>query len=173
MTKVLYVPNIGINLVSVIALTKAGIGVNFYGPIVKVVRNGVVEITGRQQTPNSLYVLKIVVEEEKEETVCVAKQYAAPIVTWNHLCGHVNYRTLFTMASTKAVEGMVITNRDVPTVCECCVLGKLERKGFPTSDREPVTEVGQLIAADVCGPMQATLLGGARYYVLFKDKYSG
>ena len=76
------------------------------------------------------------------------------------------------MASGQAVEGMVITNRYVPPVCEGCVLGKLKRNESPTSNREPVAEVGQLIVADVGGPMQEKFLSGARYYVLFKDKCS-
>ena len=77
------------------------------------------------------------------------------------------------MASGQAVEGIIITNRYVPPVCEGCVLGKLKRNEFPTSNREPVAEVGRLIAADVGGPMQEPSLSGARYYVLFKDKCSG
>lgn len=69
------------------------------------------------------------------------------------------------MASGHAVE-------DNPPVCEGCVYGILKRNEFPTSNRKPVTEVGQMIATNVGGPMQEPSLSGKLYYVLFKDKCS-
>jgi hypothetical protein len=61
------------------------------------------------------------------------------------------------MASGHAVEEIVITNRDIPPVCEVCVYGKLKRNEFPTSNRKPVTEVGQMIAAKRRWPHARTM----------------
>lgn len=137
--------------------------------------NGTVEMNGQQGTGKTLYRLNIKAISEVKQDIAYAanpKLSSASISTWHRRCGHVNYRTLLDMASGHAVEGMVITNRDIPPVCEGCVFGKLKRNEFPTSNRKAVTEVGQLIAADVGGPMQEPSLSGARYYVLFKDKCS-
>ena len=140
MKKVLYVPNIGVNLVSVAAIGRGtDLRVNFVGPLVQIAHNNVVVVTGQQgPKPNSLYKLNIVAQVE-EEAACIAKQYAAPLLTCHEIYGHVNPKTLLNMAFTESVEGMVIINREMPSVCEGCVLGKLARKEFPTSDREPVT----------------------------------
>ena len=52
-----------------------------------------------------------------------------------------------------------------------CALGKMHKLSFKnrTSQSE---EVGDLIHADVNGPMRTISLGGSRYYVCFKDDYS-
>jgi hypothetical protein len=137
--------------------------------------NGTVEMNGQQGSGKTLYRLNIKAITEVKQDIAYAansKLSSASLIIWHRCCGHVNYRTLLDIASGHAVEGIIITNRYVPPVCEGCVLGKLKRKEFPTSNREPVAEVGQLIVADVGGPMQEPSLSGARYYVLFKNKCS-
>jgi hypothetical protein len=58
------------------------------------------------------------------------------------------------------------------TLCPGCSLGKAHRLPF-TSVRTKTTELGELIHADVCGPMQVESPSGSKYYVTFKDDYSG
>ena len=72
------------------------------------------------------------------------------------------------------VEGLEITDTHIqsPTPCEGCLLGKMHRIPFPTG-RTRATEIGQLIHSDVCGPMQQITPGGSRYYVIFRDDFSG
>jgi transposase InsO family protein len=50
--------------------------------------------------------------------------------------------------------------------------GKMTRLPFP-SGRNRANEIGQLKHSDVCGPIQVASPGGSRYYVIFKDDYSG
>ena len=56
-------------------------------------------------------------------------------------------------------------------LCEGCVLGKHSRKSFGT---RPIVAAkpGDLLHADVCGPMGHDSFSGYRYYVLFKDDFS-
>lgn len=55
--------------------------------------------------------------------------------------------------------------------CDGCALGKMHRLPFKQrKDRSRNT--GELIHADVNGPMSTVSMGGARYYVCFKDDYS-
>ena len=72
------------------------------------------------------------------------------------------------------VEGLEITDTHIqsPTPCEGFLLGKMHRIPFPTG-RTRATEIGQLIHSDVCGPMQQITPGGSRYYVIFRDDFSG
>lgn len=50
-------------------------------------------------------------------------------------------------------------------------MGKHHRSSFKRSENR-ATQVGDLIHADVCGPMQQVSLGGSRYFILFKDDCS-
>ncbi|KHJ44494.1 integrase core domain protein [Trichuris suis] len=52
-----------------------------------------------------------------------------------------------------------------------CAYGKQTRKSFSIREERP-TVAGGLINADVCGPMSVTSLGGARYFLVFKDDYT-
>ena len=55
--------------------------------------------------------------------------------------------------------------------CDACVLGKMHRLPFPSSSSE-TTRVGDLIHADLCGPMEVDSIGKSKYFLLFKDDYS-
>lgn len=55
--------------------------------------------------------------------------------------------------------------------CENCILGKMHRLPFPKSNTKFI-QVGKLVHANLCGPMQENFLGGARYFILLKDNYS-
>lgn len=55
--------------------------------------------------------------------------------------------------------------------CEACIMGKQHQLPFDESkNRESVA--GELVHTDLCGPMQETSHGGARYMLLFRDDYS-
>lgn len=55
--------------------------------------------------------------------------------------------------------------------CEHCIYGKIHRLPFPER-RVKSFECGEVIHADVCGPMQVKSLGGTQYFLLLKDDYS-
>lgn len=55
--------------------------------------------------------------------------------------------------------------------CEACVMGKMHRLSFPKSESK-TEKCGDIIHADLCGPMPTTSLSGARYFLLLKDDYS-
>ena len=56
-------------------------------------------------------------------------------------------------------------------VCEPCTQAKQHRLPFPTSDTIS-TKPLQLIHMDVCGPLEETSRGGARYLATFLDDFS-
>jgi len=55
--------------------------------------------------------------------------------------------------------------------CDSCALGKAHRQSFGTQTSQP-SIVGEQINTDVCGPMTERSVGGAHYYVCFKNDYS-
>lgn len=48
----------------------------------------------------------------------------------------------------------------------------MHRLPYPSSTQYKTTFIGELVHSDVCGPMSYTSLGGARFFVIFKDDYS-
>ncbi|KAK9754046.1 hypothetical protein QE152_g1680 [Popillia japonica] len=59
---------------------------------------------------------------------------------------------------------------DKEEFCDGCALGKMHRLPFKQRMNRP-TVTGELIHADVNGPMTTESFGGARYYVCFKDDF--
>lgn len=87
--------------------------------------------------------------------------------TWHERLGHQNigYVKNFLRSSNIAF------NKEKDFFCEACVYGKHHRSSFNRSCNR-AQNVGELVHTDVCGPMQEKSIGGARYFVLFKDDFS-
>ena len=96
------------------------------------------------------------------------------LAIWHQRLCHLNFPTILDMDRKESVTGMILQNKRVPDFCQGCVLGKSHRHSFVTSPtRTPSSIPGYLVHADICGPMAHRSLGGALYYLLFKDDYSG
>ena len=57
--------------------------------------------------------------------------------------------------------------------CEECQFGKQHRLAFKDKSQKRLSKPGEFIHTDLCGPMQTSSIGGAKYFVLFKDDCSG
>ena len=98
---------------------------------------------------------------------------AASFNTWHKRLAHVNYQTIQRMMRHDAVEGITLKEKsEIPKeICQGCALGKMHKLPFLPGTRK-VTEIGELVHSDVCGPMQTPTSGGAKLFVLFKDEHS-
>ncbi|GJQ66088.1 hypothetical protein Trydic_g4167 [Trypoxylus dichotomus] len=83
---------------------------------------------------------------------------------------HVNIKTLKDMISKNMVDRVNLSDMN-GFVCEPCVYGKQHRLPFAKARHERM-KIGKLVHGDVCRPFSTTSIGGARYFVLFKDNYS-
>ena len=177
LASVLYVPDLGTNLVSIATITDAGVKVLFSESQVTFSRQGRIEMFG-QRMRKTLYLLSITAmpsraHGEPEEVGLVAKSTAS-LTTWHNRLAHLNYASVIKMSPGNAVKGMdVLGPLDTPsTSCEGCIMGKMHRLSFKTG-RTRAAEIGGLIHSDVCGPMQVATPGGSRFFVSFKDDFSG
>lgn len=86
----------------------------------------------------------------------------------------MTYADVLKMIKRKSAVGLpMFEDCSMPLdVCKTCALGKMHRLKFKTG-RERATELGQLIHSDVCGPLQVQSAGGEKYFVSFKDDFSG
>jgi len=68
-------------------------------------------------------------------------------------------------------EGVNVSASASEYFCEACALGKSQRQPFHSRSYR-TTKPGEIIHADVCGPMEESSLRGMRYFVCFKDDFS-
>lgn len=85
---------------------------------------------------------------------------------WHERLGHQNKHHVQKFLKLKGIDVKLDQNN-----CEACIYGKMHRLSFSSRNNRP-RECASQINADVCGPMPENSLGGARYYVVFKDDFS-
>nr|GBN20086.1 Retrovirus-related Pol polyprotein from transposon TNT 1-94 [Araneus ventricosus] len=57
--------------------------------------------------------------------------------------------------------------------CETCDISKITRKTHPNIDVNQSSEILELLHADLCGPIQPESYGGAKYFMVLVDDFSG
>ena len=175
MRGVLFVPGLGINLYSIGSATDAGIEVHFANNTVVFSHNKVVIMEGKRAGKEALYHLNIRAKEYYPRTEQALKGVRVePLSIWHQRFGHLNNKSLLKMASMGSVKGLALFKDQLDSSGNCrgCLQGKMCRAPF-TSTRIKATGVGQVIHSDVCGPIQVPTPFGERFYVAFKDEFSG
>ena len=76
------------------------------------------------------------------------------------------------MSKKGVVHGLKLEINNTQKPCTDCFQGKMHVQAFPTG-RTRGKNLGALIHSDVNGPMEKMLPGQARYFVIFKDNFSG
>lgn len=171
---VLYVPGLGANLFSIGAATNSGSEVHFVNETVSFTRNGRIEIQG-QRVGNTLYHLNIRAQGVPNVTDALRAQKHEPLHLWHQRLAHLNHKTIVKMASQGSVvglENLKVEDEDHQALCKGCVFGKMHRFPFKRG-RNRASVVGELVHMDLCGPMEVSTPGGARYFAIFKDDFSG
>ena len=87
---------------------------------------------------------------------------------WHERLGHIHKRALTDLVNRELVDRVILKNAE-DLFCEACRFGKLHKLPFQKKSKNTTTEPGEVIDSDVCGPIPVQSLGGAKYYVLFKD----
>lgn len=166
---VLFVPGLGVTLISIASITSNGYNVIFSGSTANVTINNSLVMSGTR-TGDSLYRVDAVPQRTTSTMSLAATSNEASITTWHQRLGHVNAQTVTRMASGVGVKGMIISplNSTMEECCDGCHVGKMHKIPFPTS-KTTTREVEELIVSDVVGPLQVPSVSGKRYYVVFKD----
>ena len=151
---VLYVPGLGVNLISIGCITENGSKVTFHGSEVTIDFEGRLQMT-RKRTGISLYRLNITTPNIQNAST--AAKATVPITLWHKRLAHINYDSILKMAKKNEVTGLDIPKNSKPPEDPCvgCALGKMHRLPFPTG-KERATKIGELIHSDVCGAMETT-----------------
>lgn len=165
-----YVPSISRNLFSVLAAEdKHPQNSKFESTATKCCLSiqGRAVIQGTRQVNGTLYESNLItLSPESPAEVNVVSEHSL-LQLYHERFGHQDKRHV--KAVLKNELDISVQSDEVP-ICESCIYGKSHRLKF--GRRNPVTEVGELFSADVCGPFSGESFSRKQYYVVFKDHYS-
>jgi hypothetical protein len=171
-TKVLFVPSLNANLISVGTATNAGIEIVFTGNTVLFKHKGIAIMTG-QRSGKELYHLNITVTHNNDQTTAAVAKQKVPLSIVHKRFAHLNCRAIRRMAEKNVVDALDLQDsKTPPDPCNGCIYGKMHRTPFPIG-RTRATRPDQIIHSDVGGPFTTPSICGGRYYVSFKDDFSG
>ena len=160
----LYVPNINMNLVSLSSVLDKNLMFFSDKDHCELKSNGEVLIIGCRYRKLFKLNLKVSFDHEIVNNLV----YGDSFELWHARLGHQNIKYVEKILKVNNI------NVEIPKtfLCESCKLGKQARSPFNHSNTK-VSKIGEIIYTDVCGPMEVNSVGGSKYFVLFRDGYSG
>jgi Reverse transcriptase (RNA-dependent DNA polymerase)/gag-polypeptide of LTR copia-type/Zinc knuckle len=169
LTDVWYVPELRVNLFSLIVTEMKGYRISAENSRIQLIRDGVVVGTGFRDG-KSLYKMNMRVVKPDEPAAVYLVNAVTPKIEkmqfWHERFCHQNKKYVKDFFQR---EGVNLPLDDY--FCEACAFGKSHRLPFYSRSCR-ATKPGEIIHADVCGPMEESSLRGMRYYVCFKDDFS-
>ena len=165
--KVLFVPKLTKNLLSVPVMALMGAEIRFDKDKCLILKDGKEFVIGCL-LHDKLYS----VNTKEYAQVSIADSTASPAV-WHFRLGHLNYTYMNQLMKKEMVNGMnYASGTQTQKICEACVLGKMQKKPFPKQSQHRTTRPYEIVHSDVCGPIQVESKGGSRYMLTFTDDYS-
>lgn len=165
---VLFVPDLGSNLVSVKKFTLGKrYKIIFYDSKYEIFDNG--KLITTTDASSGLYELKTIhmacIAAEKKHTINCQH-------TWHRRFGHRDPAAIKLLFEKDLARGLELSDCGIREKCECCIKGKLARKPFPKESLTKTSNVLDLIHTDVCGPMQTETHSKKRYILTLIDDFS-
>ena len=145
-----------------------GMEATFIGNRCLIYQNGRLVLTG-ERAARTMYHLNI----RSRESANLA-HLLTDLNTAHQRMGHADRRKIQQMFTMNLVKGLNLkSTTEDNTVCRGCAGGKMHKTSYRTSTFPKANSISGRIHSDVCGPIEKPSLGGALYFFVFKDKYSG
>lgn len=188
LTDVIYVPALAFNLISCMKLAKRGAHVVFKERACDIIVNDQVILRGEandkhwivrggvQDTPLlPLTALPTLVKAQTngqvDPTLVKRTGTKAQWETWHRRLAHLGYDSMRLLLSSLSTGAPIARDgAHADGACEGCVMGKINRLPFPTSNSH-ASAMLDLIHVDICEIGTASRLG-ARYVLVLVDDYS-
>jgi hypothetical protein len=163
----LHAPDLGLTVVSISRIVKAGYMVQFADSSCTIRKGGNGPIIGRIPAgANGLF-------KVEHALVADASAQSADILTLHRKLGHLPANAIRSLIRAGAITGLQLIDDFPPFTCDSCEYAKLTRKPIRKEREAPqATCFGDEVHTDVWGPSPTFSLGGRRYYVTFTDDYS-
>ena len=162
--RVLYVPELAYNLVSVPRAVEAGKSVHFDDSGCDVL-NETGETVALGVRQGSLYYLKFAIKSQ--EGVYVAQTENKERL-WHRRFGHRNEQSMRKLVKKGLVNQLDYDTSGEIGICEACIGGKQCKNSFQRSETSTSMPL-ELVHSDVCGKMGHKSLGGAEYFLTLLD----
>jgi len=171
LSSVLYVPELGpFNLFSLGAVIDKGYSLKCDGSTASIHHrsdNDVVLI-GKRFNDEKIYRLAMKVKMSSDELACLAKLDNLRII--HERLGHFNIQSISDMIKAKLLPySEAILKESSSFFCEACAYGKMHKLPARTSELRKC-EVGEIVHADIIGPMECSSLSGSRFALVMKDE---
>lgn len=165
MLDVLYVPDIHLNLFSSARAMDRGHQLHSDNNQCELSRDG--NIVAVEVRKGNLFQMIFKIEEASNVSACanVAIKKTS-LRVWHERLGHQNVAHVKSFLRNRSMDFI-----DEEFQCEACMYGKQHRGSFKKR-KEKSSSCGEIIHADVCGPMEEASHGGSRYFLLLKDDFS-
>ena len=165
--KVLYVPNLSYNLLSVSKAAETGNTTKFTGTGCDIIDRKRKVVAFATKVGN-LYYLEYCRKEKVNVTDIENKERL-----WHRRYGHLGEQNLQKLSKTNMLEHFDYDTKKRIGFCEACVGGKHHRSPFEKKKRHTLSaEPLELVHSDVCGKIGEKSQGGAEYFLTFVDDHS-
>lgn len=169
--KVLYVPELSKNLLSVNAITENEGTVLFTKDKVLITKDEKI-IEGRK-LENGLYSVDILNDKNENTENSLITENKIEALEWHKKLGHIGIQNMKKLIGL--VDGMKITEKDCLKLqsmnCDICLKSKQTRLPFKT-ERTRADRPLQIIHVDLCGPIDPLTWNGKKYILTVLDDYS-
>ena len=98
--------------------------------------------------------------------------YFSQAQLWHERCAHMNIDYTRKTVRQGAISGISEEQLGGEFSCEGCALGKLSKLPHPSVENKLSMSVGEMLHADISGPIPTKSIGGASYMLLIKDEAS-
>ncbi|KAK2404089.1 hypothetical protein QL285_053465 [Trifolium repens] len=170
--KVLYVPGMQCNLMSVGQLLDKGFKVVLGDGTLKLFDSKQNLILKSIQSKNRTFKTQLkVVEHECLAASTGEHSQNKDTELWHKRYGHLNFKSLSLLNSKNMVLGLPSVIAPVET-CTTCLLGKQPRDSFKNHLPMRSSEVLNVVHSDICGPIDVLSTGGNKYFMTFVDEFS-
>ncbi|XP_049318346.1 uncharacterized protein LOC105224069 isoform X1 [Bactrocera dorsalis] len=161
LVKVLFVPGLQCNFISVSKAVNSGYKVEFTRneAMIKNKRGDVILSANK--------VCDLFIFEPNKNQLFFACKPNHEAMKWHSRYGHLNFASLRKLSNNNMVRGMKV-NIPADIQCVLCMSNKCSQRPYNKSDSR-AEEILGLIHTDVCGPMRHESIGGAKYVLTFTD----
>lgn len=166
LTNVLYVPEIHMNLFSQGKVLDRGHKLNSDNKRCEIVKNGNIVAVGVRRGGLFQMLFKIIEPTGVDAIVANIAVKRISLRLWHERLGHQNVGHVKKFLQSNGID---FVNEEF--TCEACVYGKHHRGSFKLREKKSKS-CGDIVHADVCGPMQENSIAGSRYFLLMRDDYS-
>ena len=159
-----HAPDIGMTVVSVSRIAKAGYKVLFDEDRCKIMDKNDKVIGNISVSNNGIY---------KVLRAGAATLEQVDLITLHRRLGHVSVSAIRNLIRNDIVAGLQLLDDTSPFFCESCEYAKTTRKAI-NKERQAATAsaFGDEIHSDLWGPSPTLTIGGRKYYATFTDDYS-